>query len=63
MCSADVTRLVHDVLQPAALDAIHEREGRDRSMNATQTYPVFIVYIKRSRAGGLLTAELTSFPS
>ena len=36
----EVTQLVQDVLKPAALDAIHEREGRDRSMNATQTYPV-----------------------
>ncbi|KJJ31202.1 hypothetical protein AFLA70_544g000840 [Aspergillus flavus AF70] len=60
--SAEVTRLVRDVLQPVALDAIHEREGRDRSMNATQTYPVFVAYIRRSRAGRILT-EPTSFPS
>jgi hypothetical protein len=59
--SVEVTQLVQDVLQPAALDAIHEREKRDRSMHATQTYPVFVVYIKRSRAGGILT-EPTSFP-
>ncbi|KAE8411346.1 hypothetical protein BDV36DRAFT_288821 [Aspergillus pseudocaelatus] len=49
--SAEVTQLVQDVIQPAALDAIHEREGRDRSMHATQTYPVFVVYITRSRTG------------
>ncbi|RAQ50499.1 hypothetical protein AFGD_003037 [Aspergillus flavus] len=60
--SAEVTQLVQDVLRPVALDAIHEREERDRSMNATQTYPVFVVYIRRSRAGGILT-EPTSFPS
>ncbi|KZN89614.1 hypothetical protein EN45_082270 [Penicillium chrysogenum] len=46
--SVEVTQLVQDVLQPAALDAIHEREERDRSMRATQTYPVFVVYIIRS---------------
>jgi hypothetical protein len=59
--SVEVTQLVQDVLQPAALDAIHEREKRDRSMHATQTYPVFVVYIIRSRAGSFLT-EPTSFP-
>ncbi|OOQ83196.1 hypothetical protein PEBR_36280 [Penicillium brasilianum] len=59
--SVQVTQLVQDVLQPAALDAIHEREKRDRSMHATQTYPVFVVYITRSRAGRILT-EPTSFP-
>ena len=59
--SVGVTQLVQDVLQPAALDATHEREERDRSMRATQTYPVFVVYVIRSRAGRSLT-ELTSFP-
>jgi hypothetical protein len=59
--SVEVTQLVQDVLQPAALDAIHEREKRDRSMHATQTYPVFVVYIIRSRAGRILT-EPKSFP-
>ncbi|KAJ5135539.1 uncharacterized protein N7515_004817 [Penicillium bovifimosum] len=57
----EVAQLVQDVLQPAALDAIHERVERDRSMRATQTYPVFVVYIIRSSAGTSLT-ELTSFP-
>ncbi|KAJ5753043.1 hypothetical protein N7520_009960 [Penicillium odoratum] len=56
----EVTRLVQDVLKPAALSAIRKRERRDRSMNATQTYPVFVVYIERSRAGTILT-EPTSF--
>lgn len=60
--SVEVTRLVQDVLRPAALAAIHEREGRGRSMNATQTYPVFVVYIKRSRAGRIISTEPTSFP-
>ncbi|KAH8425915.1 uncharacterized protein LDX57_003656 [Aspergillus melleus] len=59
--SVEVTRLVQDVLQPAALDAVHERDERDRSMRATQTYPVFVVYIIRSSAERSLT-ELTSFP-
>lgn len=58
--AVEVTQLVQDILNPAALDAIHEREGRDRSMNTTQTYPVFVVYIRRSRAGKILT-EPTSF--
>ena len=60
--SVEVTRLVQDVLKPAALDAIHDREGQDRSMNATQTYPVFVVHIARSKTGGIL-GEPTSFPS
>ncbi|KAL4913558.1 hypothetical protein BDW62DRAFT_159812 [Aspergillus aurantiobrunneus] len=53
--SVELSRLVQDVLRPAALDAIHEREGRDRSVNATQAYPVYVVHVKRSRAGGILT--------
>lgn len=59
--SVEVTQLVQDFLQPAALDAIHEREGRDRSIHATQTYPVFIVYIMRSRER-MIPTEPTSFP-
>ncbi|KAJ5847824.1 hypothetical protein N7455_011781 [Penicillium solitum] len=59
--SVEVTQLVQDFLQPAALDAIHEREGRARSIHATQTYPVFIVYIMRSRAR-MIPTEPTSFP-
>ncbi|RDH31967.1 hypothetical protein BDQ94DRAFT_146123 [Aspergillus welwitschiae] len=58
--SGEVTQLVQDVLQPAALDAIQERKDRERSMRATQTYPVYVVYIRLS-AGRSLT-ELTSFP-
>lgn len=45
-----VTPLVQEILQPAALSAIRDREDRDRSMKATQTYSVFVVRIKRSRA-------------
>ncbi|KAJ6189000.1 hypothetical protein N7519_003908 [Penicillium mononematosum] len=59
--SVEVTQLVQDVLQPVALDAIREREERGHSMQATQTYPVFVVYIIRSRARMILT-EPTSFP-
>jgi hypothetical protein len=61
MGSVEAIQLVQDVLQQAALDAIREREGRDRSMHATQTYPVFVVRIVRSRAGRILT-EPASFP-
>ncbi|PGG99455.1 hypothetical protein AJ80_09341 [Polytolypa hystricis UAMH7299] len=59
--SVETTQLVRDVLQPAALDAIRKREGRERSMNAIQTYSVFVVHIIRSRVGRILT-EPTSFP-
>ncbi|KAJ2976190.1 hypothetical protein NQ176_g5094 [Zarea fungicola] len=60
--TVSVTQLVQDVLKPAAMDSIHERETRQRSMNATQAYPVFIIYIRRSRAR-LILEEPTSFPS
>ncbi|PGG96835.1 hypothetical protein AJ79_09441 [Helicocarpus griseus UAMH5409] len=53
--------LIHDVLQPAALDAIRKREGRERSFNATQTYDVFVLRVMRSKAGKILSDELTSF--
>ncbi|GKZ20085.1 hypothetical protein AbraIFM66951_008195 [Aspergillus brasiliensis] len=56
-----VTQLVKDVLQPAALDAIHAMRGRDRSMNATRMYSVYVVYILRSDARRSLI-EFTSFP-
>lgn len=59
--TAGVTQLVQDVLQPAVTDALHERETQERSMNATQTYPVFIIYIERSRAGPIVR-EPTSLP-
>ncbi|KAJ5800487.1 uncharacterized protein N7518_002555 [Penicillium psychrosexuale] len=58
--STEVTQLVQDVLRPVALDAIHEREVRDRSMRATETYPVFIIYITRSPGRSFL--EMTSYP-
>lgn len=60
--NVETTQLVQDVLRPAALDAIPEREGRGRSMHATQMYPVFVVRIIRSRAGRILTTKPTSFP-
>ncbi|OAA52569.1 hypothetical protein BBO_00410 [Beauveria brongniartii RCEF 3172] len=60
--TVDVNQLVQDVLQPAALDAIQERETRERSTNATQAYPVFVIYIRRRRAGTIL-GEPRSFLS
>ncbi|KAM3508659.1 hypothetical protein MY11210_006661 [Beauveria gryllotalpidicola] len=57
-----VTQLVQHILQPAAMDAIHERETREPPINATQAYPVSIIYITRSRAGTIL-GEPRSFPS
>lgn len=62
MGTTGVIHLVEDVLKPAATDAIHERETRERCMNATQAYPVYILFIKRSRAGKILQ-EPTSLPS
>ncbi|KAL5342247.1 hypothetical protein BJX70DRAFT_357262 [Aspergillus crustosus] len=59
--SVEMTQLVQGVLKPAALAAIHEREGRDRSMRATQTYSVFVVSI--TRPSGRSLTELTSFPA
>ena len=58
----EVTQLERDVLRPAALDAMREREGRAHtSVNATETYPVYVVHIKRSTPGGL-PMQLTSWP-
>lgn len=55
-------QLVHDILRQAGHDAIRQREGRQRSMNATQTYPVYVVSIRRSRLGRIVpTDHLTSF--
>lgn len=62
MGTAGVAQLVQDLLKPAAMDAIRDREVRERSTNATQVYPVYIIYIKRSRGGPIL-GEPTSFPS
>lgn len=52
--SAEVTQLVQDILQPALSDMIHKRECQYLSMSATETYPVFVVYIKRPRAGKIM---------
>lgn len=52
----EVTR----IMQNAALDAIHEREKRGYSTNATQAYPVFLVYVRLTDGRPLI--ELTSFP-
>ncbi|PGH05710.1 hypothetical protein AJ79_06726 [Helicocarpus griseus UAMH5409] len=56
----EVNQLVQTILKPAALATVHEREGRAASMNATETYPVFIVYIRRPRPGKTQTNEPTS---
>ena len=58
----DVARLVGDVLRPAMLEIIHEREGRKTLVNA-RTFPVYIVYIKRSRLGLIFGTEPTSTTS
>ncbi|KAI1790993.1 hypothetical protein LXA43DRAFT_458788 [Ganoderma leucocontextum] len=53
------TRLaqVEDVLRRAALDTLRDREELPPSMNATKTYPVFIIHVKRPRAGKILPAQ------
>lgn len=56
-----MARLAQRVLKPAALEAIREREGRDRSMTATQMYPVYAVCIRRSKPGKILNDIPTSF--
>lgn len=48
----EVTRPVQGFLNSAPLDADREMDGRDRSINATQTHPAFIVTIIRLRVGG-----------
>jgi hypothetical protein len=58
MTSGETTHLVQNILKLAALDAIRVREGRPRSLNATQTHPVFVVRITRSRAGRILTGSI-----
>ncbi|TFY51934.1 hypothetical protein EVJ58_g10297 [Rhodofomes roseus] len=45
----DVARLVDEVLRPAALGAIRDREGHAGSKEATETYPVYVVYVKRRK--------------
>lgn len=52
--SVEVTQLVQDILQPAVSDVIHKREGQCSSMSSTETYPVFVIYIKRPRAGKIM---------
>ncbi|OSC97757.1 hypothetical protein PYCCODRAFT_1101510 [Trametes coccinea BRFM310] len=51
----DVHHLAQKVLEPAALEAIREREGRSASVNATQTYPIFILRINRARPGRIVS--------
>ena len=53
-----VAQLAQDVLRPAALDAMREREER-APLSATQTYPVYVVHIKRYGTRSIL--GLTSF--
>lgn len=61
--TTDVLSLAQDVLQRAAHEAIRVRDGREGSMNATQTYPVSVLRINRARPGRIITdSELTSFP-
>ncbi|KAJ5717136.1 hypothetical protein N7488_002782 [Penicillium malachiteum] len=58
---AEITQLVESVLKPAALESISEREGRERSMNATQMYPVYIVYVEREKPDGILPTDFRSY--
>ena len=60
-----VSRLVDEVLRPAGLEALGEREERTaHSISAlTGRFSVYIVLVKRSRRGRINTGtRLTSFP-
>ncbi|KAM3500129.1 hypothetical protein MY11210_009549 [Beauveria gryllotalpidicola] len=43
--TVSVTQLVQDVLKPAARNVIHERETLERSTNATQNQPAFLLEV------------------
>jgi hypothetical protein len=55
--SVETIQLLQEVLEQAALDAILSGEGRDRSMNATQISPVFVLRVVRARPGRIITAR------
>ena len=57
--TVDVARLVEDVLRPAMLEIIHERDGRKDLVDA-RTLPVYIVHVNRSRLGLIFGTEPTS---
>lgn len=44
-----ITPLVENVLRPAVLDTMREREGRESSGGGTATYSISLIYIQRSR--------------
>lgn len=60
--TVDVARLVEDVLRPAMLEIIHEREGREDLVDVG-TLPVYIVHVNRSRLGLIFGTEPTSITS
>lgn len=52
------------ILRSAVVDCSEKRKDRPPPQGATQTYPIYIVHIERSRPGKLINdAEFTSFPS
>ncbi|KAI1913177.1 hypothetical protein LOZ61_002944 [Ophidiomyces ophidiicola] len=57
-----ITKLVQNVLQPAAFSAIDAQEGCEGSPDATKcTHPVYIIYINRATPGKIIPSNLTSF--
>ncbi|GJE92829.1 hypothetical protein PsYK624_089870 [Phanerochaete sordida] len=57
MGDVEAVQRTTDIIRHAALDALCDRQGRARSANATQTYPVYVIRIKRSRAGRIMPRE------
>ncbi|GJE92826.1 hypothetical protein PsYK624_089840 [Phanerochaete sordida] len=53
MGDAEVVQRTTEIVRQAVFDAIRDR-GRAPSSNATQTYPVYVIGIKRSRAGRIM---------
>ena len=58
----DVARLVDDVLRPAMLEVISEREGRDELADG-RIFTVYIVRVNRSRLGLIFGTEPKSIAS
>ncbi|KAI0729103.1 hypothetical protein C8Q72DRAFT_335482, partial [Fomitopsis betulina] len=60
--TGDVARLVEDVLRPAMLEIIHQRESRTDLVDV-ESLPVYIVYVKRSKLGPIFPRDPTSLGS
>ncbi|KAI5366627.1 hypothetical protein Slin15195_G081450 [Septoria linicola] len=60
--SVHVVHILEEALRSAYVQSIQDRANRKPSTNARQQYPVFLLWIDRTRPGKLATeADLTSF--